>query len=451
MHHLEPLHFPEAGFSLPGNPATDEYLLPVSGGADSSVLAILLHRRFPTIPFRLVFTDTLCEPASTYQALDRLEAYLGKKIERVMPKLGLFELIAHYNGFLPSAAGQRYCTRELKLVSFQKWIGQFADKTKWMFIGIRADEADRLAFAIPEVETVFPFVEMGVGRDMVFKILSETVGIASTYRYRSRSGCFVCPFQTRQELVGLLQFSPSEFARGQTCEKVDQKDLARWIPAEPLWTDSGLAENWQNLPLPSKTDSIEGKNRRGVDLFGSRIFVAAEFFFDGFPGGEEFCWHQRLVSVSPTLHGLKQQIDGRYQHLLGTGEVYDMTPEDVKRQVRFVIYLVELPADVFDPTGPTQPAYTWQQGWAYAQLKHVVSWVTRALNAESMRRESARKVASELSVLAEWRDAAKRGLNAIRHEVGGVIRQQWYQPQETKRELDEDELLATLPCPMCNI
>lgn len=32
-------------------------VIPVSGGADSSFLAILLHQLFPEVPFRMVFTE----------------------------------------------------------------------------------------------------------------------------------------------------------------------------------------------------------------------------------------------------------------------------------------------------------------------------------------------------------------------------------------------------------
>ena len=40
---------PPTTFQIPGNPATDEYLLPVSGGADSAALAMLLHEIAPHI------------------------------------------------------------------------------------------------------------------------------------------------------------------------------------------------------------------------------------------------------------------------------------------------------------------------------------------------------------------------------------------------------------------
>ena len=98
-----------ARYALPGDPTKDLYLLPVSGGGDSAALAILLHTMFPEIPFRMVFTDTLAEDPEIYDVLDRLERYVGRQIERIVPEKGLFQLVDDYNGYLPSPQA-RWCT-----------------------------------------------------------------------------------------------------------------------------------------------------------------------------------------------------------------------------------------------------------------------------------------------------------------------------------------------------
>jgi hypothetical protein len=339
----------------------------------------------------------------------------------------------------------------LKLTPFRRWLVQFAGRRKWMFVGIRADESERIAFTIPEVETEMPFIDMRIRRDDVFRLLSETVGIPKTYAYRTRSGCSMCPFQRRSELCGLLQNSPDEFALGEACEKVAQQDLARWTSAVPLWKDSRLSRNWLSLPLPSATDTIDGKTSRGEDLFGHRIWVGGEFFFAGMPGYERFIWQQRIVTFSPTLHHLKPQLDDRYRHLLDTSEVHGMSPDEVREGVEYAIWLIELPANVFDPREATGEGYTWQQGWAFARMRHVLTWVERALQAEQMKREAEATVRSELSVQAEWRDAAQTAIANLSEATGAVVCQAWYRPTEVPRELDEDETLRLTPCPMCSI
>lgn len=152
----------------------------MSGGADSTALAIFLHERFPGVQFILVYTDTGAEEPAIYPALRRLEAFLGKKIEWLGEDKSLWDLISDYNGYLPSSSS-RYCTRELKLRPFRKWLDQFKGVQKHMFVGIRADEPSRVAFTIDEVNTEMPFLDLGIGRAGVFQKLIETVGIPKFY------------------------------------------------------------------------------------------------------------------------------------------------------------------------------------------------------------------------------------------------------------------------------
>lgn len=451
MDMTEVLRFQKA-FSLPRYTEDSVLLLPVSGGADSTYLAILLHRLFPDAPFQMIFTDTGAEEPEIYVVLDKLEQYLGKPITRIKPKLDLFQLIEKQGGFLPSAS-QRWCTRELKLVSFRQWIAQFAGRQKFMFIGIRADEHERVAFSINEVETVLPFVDLGLSREDIFQGLRETIGVPRFYQRRSRSGCSTCPFQRRSELVGLLQDKPEEFARGMFYEKLTASDAARHDPALPLWNDTGLGSNWLSLPRPAGTQAVSGTKAKADDLFGNRgIFVGGEFFMDAMPGMEPFVWHQRVISYSQSLAGLKRQLDDRYRHLLSTSEVFDMEPEDVRRNVKFAIWYVELPGEVFDPAGPTGESYTWLKGTSYRQLRHIVQWVTRALQAEQLRQVAAFEPTSLLSVEYEWSESAKTAISEVREETGQVIDSMWYEPKEAPpTDLTEEEELSLLPCPMCHI
>lgn len=439
-------------YKIPGNPQTDVYLLPVSGGADSTALAILLHEIAPEIDFRMVFTDTGAEEQETIDALDRLELWLGKKIERIGEK-SLFSLIDEYNGFLPSPR-DRWCTRELKLVPFRGWIKQFEGRQKWMFVGVRADEADRLAFALPEVETEMPFVDMGIDRAWVYSKLSATIGIPRSYKTRSRSGCTVCPYQRKSEIIGLLQRSPREFDRGADCEKLTPGDLMRHTPGVSLWKDTSIAQKWHGLPMPETDDEIEKgrlSNAKGDDLFGARIFVGGEFFFAAMPGMPEFVWAQRLVSYSTTLAGLKKQLDGRFVHLLSTAEVHGMTPDEVRQQVRFAIWYIEMPSEVFDPQKPDAGSYTWADGTSYRQIRHVVDWATRALHAEYQRREAAMEP-HPLTVQYEWAESARQSIQEAKAPLGGVLLSQWYKAKDEEDPPEtEEEALKLIPCPMCHI
>lgn len=442
-------------YQIPGDHQNDVYLLPVSGGADSTALAILLHEMAPDIHFRMVFTDTGAEEAETLATLDKLEAYLGKTVERINGGKGLFDLIeGDYSGFLPSPR-DRWCTRVLKLLPFRQWIAQFSGKHKWMFVGIRVDESERLAFAIDEVETEMPFVDLGINRAAVYRKLAETIGIPKSYATRSRSGCTVCPYQRASERIGLLQRDPKAFEQGIACEKLSGYDISRHQEGISLWQDTSMSANWASLPMPPSGAEIH-KGRLALakipDLFGSRIWIGGEFFMDGMPGMEEFCWHQRVVCFSTTPHGARKQLDGRFQHLLSTAEVYGITPEDVRNQAKFALWYIEMPSNIFDPAGTEDAgSYTWHQGSSYRQVRHVVQWATRALHAEFERREAANKP-HVLSVQYEWSENARHVLAEAKSPLGSLLLEEWYQPSEKLVEPEtEEEILRMTPCPMCQI
>ena len=430
--------------------ADDVHILPVSGGADSTALAILMHRLFADTRFELVFTDTGAETPSVYETLDRLELYLGREIQRISSGATLYELIERWGGFLPSP-NARACTSALKLHPFKAWLSRFESRPKWMYVGIRRDESQRIAFAIDEDETEMPFVDLGMVREDVYAILSATIGIPRGYRTRSRSGCACCPFMTRQEIVGLLQEQPTEFERGAHMEKLAPADQRRHAPATPLWKDTQLGANWLSLPLPADGAQIHGVNRaRGGLLPDEGVWVGAEFMFDTDLNGSQFIWQQRVVTWSPSLAGLQKQLSGSFAHLLATREVHDMSERDVRTNVRFAVYFIEAPADVFDPCGPGAGSFTWKQGEAYQQLAHIIGWATRVLNAEQLRLEAS-QIGRYRETSWAWENANEsvKALSRISAPTGAIVQSAWFTPAEPKVDDEIDE--ATVTCPVCSL
>jgi 3'-phosphoadenosine 5'-phosphosulfate sulfotransferase (PAPS reductase)/FAD synthetase len=439
-----------AKYKLPGDVDKDAYILPVSGGADSTYLAILLIQMFPDAPWKLVFTDTGEEHESILTQLDRLEFYLGRKIERLGDET-LFGLVERWGGFLPSPAA-RYCTNELKAKPFKAWLKNFDGQKKWMFIGIRSDERQRLAFTIPDAETEMPYIDLGIVREDVYRGLNATIGIPKMYETRTRSGCWSCPFQTRSERVGLLQHHPIQFYRAGKVEKLGAGDEERQAPAPKLSKETGISENWMSLPQPKDGSKIEGKRpSKEASLFGDRgIYVGAEMFYDDFCGIDPFVWHQRVVTYSPTLSGLTKQLQRRYEHLLSTAEVFDMTQKDVRTRVKFAVYYIEAPEEVLDLAGPADGTYTWHQGESYRQLSHVVSWATRVLHAHTMQQEAATidKV-SPISWAFEVAYESVKGLAKVTNPTGQVAAMGWHECHEPVEDEEIEESEVT--CPMCSL
>ena len=92
----------------------------MSGGKDSTALALYMRDRVPEMEY--VFCDTDKELTETYEYLNQVEAFLGKKIIRLNAKAGFDHWLDVFGGYLPSPQ-MRWCTKLLKLKPFEEFVG----------------------------------------------------------------------------------------------------------------------------------------------------------------------------------------------------------------------------------------------------------------------------------------------------------------------------------------
>lgn len=188
-------------------PGQTRHVLGISGGKDSSALALYMRSRVPQMEY--FFCDTGAELPETYDYLNRLEASLGSPIVRLNATRTFDHWLQVYQGTLPSAT-MRWCTKNLKIKPLEEWIG---DSPATSYVAIRADE-NRLGYVSTKtnINAVFPFREDGIDRDGVNQILDEAgVGLPSYYEWRTRSGCYFCFFQRKHEWLGLADRHPDLF------------------------------------------------------------------------------------------------------------------------------------------------------------------------------------------------------------------------------------------------
>ncbi len=191
----------------------------ISGGKDSSALAIYLRDRVPDMEY--FFCDTGAELPETYEFLDKLEVILGKKIERINAQRGFDHWFEVYRGALPSPQ-MRWCTKQMKIKPLEEWIGS---EPTTSYVAIRADERNRKGYVStkPNITAVFPFVEDNIDHDAVLRILDDAgVGLPSYYEWRTRSGCYFCFYQRKAEWVGLADRHPELFEKA---KQIEQKVL----------------------------------------------------------------------------------------------------------------------------------------------------------------------------------------------------------------------------------
>jgi hypothetical protein len=228
------------------------HILSLSGGKDSTALAIYLRGRIPKMEY--VFCDTEQELTETYEYLDRLEVFLGKEIERLKHDgKGFDELLQARRGFLPSAQA-RWCTQYLKIIPFEKFVG---DDLCYSYIGIRADERHRKGYIStrPNIIPQYPFIEANINKPDVFRLLEESgLGIPKYYEWRSRSGCYFCFFQQRVEWVGLLENHPDLYQKAMKYERKETETGERYT-----WSSR---ESLAELQKPERIIQIKEENAR---------------------------------------------------------------------------------------------------------------------------------------------------------------------------------------------
>ena len=216
---------------------TARHICLISGGKDSTALALYMRDRHPEIQMEYVFCDTGEELEETYEYLTRIEAYLGMEVTRLSPtdvqqyREGAFRhYLKMYREFLPSPQA-RWCTRKLKIEPFEEYVG---DDAVLLYVGIRADEnREGYISTKPNITAVFPFKTDGIVKADVRHILEQSgVGLPKYYDWRSRSGCYFCFFQRKVEWVGLYDEHRDMFEKAKSFEKPELGYT--WVQGETL-------------------------------------------------------------------------------------------------------------------------------------------------------------------------------------------------------------------------
>ena len=245
------------------------HIVSISGGKDSTALAIYMRNTYPQIPAEYVFCDTGAELPETYEYLERLEALLGTEIQRVdaldlldirkKPGRTGFDVYLDevYGGFLPNPRA-RWCTRVLKIQPFEAYVG---DTHAFSYIGIRGDE-DREGYVSkkppvisdrPNILPVYPFKDDAMGLADIEAILEESgLGMPSYYEWRSRSGCYFCFYQQIGEWQGLREQHPELFEMAKKYERVKNGKRFTWSQGKTL--DEIAAQERREL-VPKSEDA----------------------------------------------------------------------------------------------------------------------------------------------------------------------------------------------------
>lgn len=152
------------------------HVLGLSGGKDSTAMAVYLRNKYPKLDLEYYFADTGKELEETYSLVHNLEIHLGKKIlslkaaGKSTEEAPFDHFFQMFGGFIPSS-NARWCTAKLKLEPFEKFVG---DDPVISYVAIRGDE-DREGYISHKsnIQTIFPFRRNIWSEDIVSKVLAN--------------------------------------------------------------------------------------------------------------------------------------------------------------------------------------------------------------------------------------------------------------------------------------
>ena len=172
------------------------HVVALSGGKDSTAMALELRRRNPGVPYLYLCTPTGDELPDMHAHWANLGRILGSRVWELSKGEDLHSLIKRWDA-LPNWR-QRWCTRMLKIEPYGEWLAlQIPHGPVRSYVGLRADEEEREGGDYTDilgVEMVFPMREWGWGIGDVLGCLDRAGAVIPW-----RTDCARCYHQTLYE------------------------------------------------------------------------------------------------------------------------------------------------------------------------------------------------------------------------------------------------------------
>lgn len=228
--------------------------LSFGGGVNSVALYLSMEQQ--KIEFEAVFVDHGGDWPETYEYVDKFIA-TGRPITILKPNVKTvekleFDSIVEYMKFrkITPSRKSRMCTDRFKIVPMYKYV----DKPCFMHIGFAYDEAHRATINTKGgVENRYLLIEQEVTRQGCINII-EDAGLDVPMK----SGCYICPFQGRQQFEELRRKHPGLFCDAMKMEDQQNarvtKDGRKWKPYYLCGIPLGKIDKQLFLPTLEKME-----------------------------------------------------------------------------------------------------------------------------------------------------------------------------------------------------
>lgn len=194
-------------------------IIPISGGKDSTALALIMREKYPDKEFKY-FCCSSGELSTQKSYLDKIEELLEAKIYRLFSEKPFeYYVLKH-----PRSSGKRkgvlgygwpsikswFCGRVLKESPVNRWLQEkFPNTSRILHIGIGADEPKRANYNSSQpLITSHPLVNMNITTAECKLYLQKRNLLNPAYKFFSRFSCFFCPQKSLQDLYMLYKYFP---------------------------------------------------------------------------------------------------------------------------------------------------------------------------------------------------------------------------------------------------
>lgn len=144
------------------------HVVALSGGHDSTAMALLIKEANPDTPYNYVCTPTGNELPAMFSHWNNLGEILGRRLVPIMA--GTLHGVIRQQKMIPNFRA-RFCTRILKIEPYRAFLKEQAALGPIIsYVGLRADEEGRAGGAygdIGGIEMRFPLRDLGYGEDDV--------------------------------------------------------------------------------------------------------------------------------------------------------------------------------------------------------------------------------------------------------------------------------------------
>lgn len=186
-------------------------------GINSTALIVEMVRRNMK-PDYVIFADTGSEMPETYEHIERMRKWFkenGLEFVVVKSKYDCSVYDYYYSRKLTPSRQFRDCTDKFKIQPILRFVKQFKEQKVVQHIGICYDEVYRIRPSKTKwIQFRYLLAEWKMTREDCIKSIEE-----AGLEVPVKSGCFMCPFQTKESWIELLKTKPELFKKAREMEE----------------------------------------------------------------------------------------------------------------------------------------------------------------------------------------------------------------------------------------